>query len=126
LPDSCGDAPGTLDERRDALLARAAPAGKMHRPHLVNQAAVMGFAITINNLPAPYHFEVKAPAVDPQFLSVGVGPGHQVGEPLRTFGAERRLECMIIQSLCAGTRPTFTYRVDESYSITYTKEMMYA
>ncbi|MDH5633597.1 MAG: YmfQ family protein, partial [Gammaproteobacteria bacterium] len=42
LPDSCGDAPGTLDERRDALLARAAPAGKMHRPHLVNQAAVMG------------------------------------------------------------------------------------
>jgi len=125
LPDGCGDAPTTIDARRDALLARAVPSGKLNRQWMVDQAAVMGFTITINNLPTPYHFEVLAPEVDPGMLSVGEGPGHQVGEAIRAAGPADQLECMIIKSLCAGTRPTFVYRADGSYSLTYTKEMMY-
>lgn len=121
LPDACEIDPVTQTdaERRNAVVGKYTGIGGASRQYFIDLAAALGFAITIEDTVTAHHWEIKVPGIEAQRLSVGTGAGHQVGEPLRTWGPERLLECTFLRVRPAHTVPTFTYGSTESYSITY-------
>ena len=120
LPDACSSAAPTLAERQAAAAGRYYGNGGHSIPYLIDVALQMGFVITIVDKVTPHHYEVKVPGVEAVRLSVGEGPGHTVGEPLRTYGDEIALECVLMRLHQSHTVATFTYGGTESYSVTYT------
>jgi len=123
--DSCSnEVAASIEERRAVVTGNYLGVGGHNIPYLISVASRMGFDITIVDGVIPNHYEILVPAVEAQRLSVGVGPGHQVGEPLRTYGAEKALECIFISKLNqAHAVPTFTYGAAADYSITYNYEV---
>jgi len=127
LPDTCSNASPTIAERQAAVAGRHYGNGGHNIPYLVEVAKQMGFTITIADKVTPHHYEIKVPGVEATVWSVGEGAGHSVGEPLRTYGDEKALECVFMRLNQAHAVPTFTYGATEKYSITYTyKEQLYA
>ncbi|RMG60292.1 MAG: DUF2313 domain-containing protein [Gammaproteobacteria bacterium] len=120
LPDPCAPAARTLAERRDALLARLTGRGGQSRQYYIDQAASLGYTITIEefrphnvtmgvNAPIAgsdwaYAFRVHAPASTVRTLTVKSG----VNEPLRSWGVEA-LECSINSDKPAHTTALFSY-----------------
>jgi len=124
LPDACSNtiAP-TLEERRAAVVGKYLGVGGHNIPYLISVASRMGFEVSIIDKITPYHYEIVVPGVEAQRLSVGVGAGHQVGSPLRSYGNEQALECAFMRLNQAHTVPTFTYGAAADYSITYNYEV---
>jgi len=124
LPDECSNTVSpTIDERRAAVVGRYLGVGGHNIPYLVSVASRMGFAITIVDKVTPHHYEIKVPGVTVTTLKAGAGPGHRAGYPLRIYGTEIALECVIVRLNQAHAIPTFTYNAAQDYSYTYNYEV---
>jgi len=125
VQDRCSnDVDPSIEERRAIVTGNYLGIGGHNIPYLISVASRMGFDISIVDGVTPHHYEIVVPGVEVQRLSVGVGPGHQVGEPLRTYGTEKTLECIFMTKLNqAHAVPTFTYGAAADYSITYDYEV---
>lgn len=125
LPDACVNVAQTLQERRNAVVARLTALGGAHFQYWIDLAASLGFTAVITDSVTVHHWELAVTNFEAQRLSVGEGPGHQVGEPLRSYGADDlALECLVLRLHPAHAVVTFTYGATGSYSVTYTKELL--
>lgn len=120
LPDSCTDAADTLEERRNALVARLTAVGGQSPQYFIDVAAALGYTITIteyrehtvgsdvdaalNNQPWVYAWRVNAPESTVTYHNVESG----VDEPLADWG-NQLLECLINRLAPAHTNVLFAY-----------------
>jgi uncharacterized protein YmfQ (DUF2313 family) len=122
LPNPCVGEGQTIQERRDALLARIAGAGGQSRAYFIAVAAALGFTITITEFDAfvvgasavgdplhdePWRFawQVNAPEDTVRDFRVGASA---VGDPLRGWG-NAALECVLTALAPAHTKILFAY-----------------
>lgn len=122
LPDSCVMAAQTMQERRDALVAKLTNLGGQSRQFFIDLAARLGYSITITEF---YPFQVGSSAVgdalngDAWALAWRVNAptttvrefrvgGSAVGDALRSWGNEP-LECAITSLKPAHTHVQFGY-----------------
>lgn len=122
LPDSCLPATGTVQERRDALVARLTARGGQSRRFFIDLAAALGFTVTITEF-RPFRagaaaagdaltngdwvftWRVEAPATTVREFRAG---SSAAGEPLRIWG-NALLECALGRVKPAHTIVLFGY-----------------
>lgn len=120
LPDPCVGALPTIEQRRDAVVAKVMMKGGQSRPFFIGLAAKLGFTITITEFSqfsvispvnAPlcgwewcFTWQVNAPINTVRRWSVLSG----VNEPLSTWG-NQLLECAIKRFKPAHTYVQFSY-----------------
>jgi uncharacterized protein YmfQ (DUF2313 family) len=123
LPDNCSGAlEGTLQGRRNALLAKLASTGGQSPAYFISIAAALGYEVTISefrpfrvgmsevgdaltNGDWQFTWQVNGPETTVLTFRVGLSA---VGEPLRSWGTSS-LECKIRQLAPAHTIPIFVY-----------------
>jgi uncharacterized protein YmfQ (DUF2313 family) len=123
LPDKCSGAlEGTLQGRRNALLAKLASTGGQSPAYFISIAAALGYEVTITefrpfrvgmskvgdaltNGDWQFTWQVNGPETTVLTFRVGLSA---VGEPLRSWGTSS-LECKIRQLAPAHTIPIFAY-----------------
>lgn len=113
LPDPCVGELDTLAQRRAAVLARLTATGGQSRQYFIDLAAVLGFTITISEydginpaLTTQFHWQVNAA------LNGDIGEfdmNSDVNTPLRYWGKNELLECMINRLKLAHTIVVFSY-----------------
>ena len=122
LPDPCVGVGATIQERRNAVVAKLAASGGQSRAHFVSLAAALGFAVTIEEF-AParvglmragdpvqgdawaHHWRVHAPETTVFEFRAGRSAA---GEPLRRWG-NAALECAVSRTKPAHTTVSFAY-----------------
>ena len=125
LPDSCVNVTQTLDERRQATHAHFIAKGGANKQYWIDLAESLGFVAIVNDSVQPHHWEIVITNFEVQRLSVGEGPGHQIGEALRRYqGNDLELECLVLRLRPAHTIVMFTYGATGNYSVTYSKEIL--
>ncbi len=113
LPDPCiGELP-TLSQRRAAVVARLTATGGQSRQYFIDLAASLGFTATISE------YDGVNPALIDQFYwqmdlplngdIVEFDVGSTVNEPLRNWGTNELLECVIQRLKPAHTTVIFSY-----------------
>lgn len=123
LPDKCSGAiEGTLQGRRNALLAKLTSTGGQSAAYFIELAAALGYDITIEvfrpfraghsfagdlltNGPWAFTWLVRSPAVSVTYFRAGQSAA---GERLRTWGNDT-LECKLNQLKPAHTIALFAY-----------------
>jgi uncharacterized protein YmfQ (DUF2313 family) len=122
LPDECGGAGDSLEQRRAALLARIAETGGQSRAYFIAVAAALGFTVTITEFrpariglaaigdpiqdePWLFTWRMNAPETTVTPARIGLSA---VGDPLQSFG-NARLECAIGRIKPAHTTVLFAY-----------------
>ncbi len=122
LPDECSGLGTTLQQRRDAVVAKLAATGGQSRSYFIQLAADIGFTITITE-PRPFRFGINsmgdalygeewlfwwfvdAPEETITYFRFGQSA---MGEPFRAWG-NVPLECIINQYKPAHTGVIFRY-----------------
>ncbi|WP_126456740.1 YmfQ family protein [Sulfuriflexus mobilis] len=123
LPDTCTTQADTLQERRDALVAKLTSVGGQSRQYFIDIAAALGYTITIaeakasqfgksygdlyNGVGWRFVWYVDAPTETVRPRRFGQS-GY--GEPYRDWGNEQ-LECLINRLKPAHTKVYFRYGV---------------
>lgn len=123
LPDKCsGELEGTVQGRRNALLAKLVSTGGQSIPYFIEVAAALGFTVTITefrpfraglsvagdaltNGDWQFAWQVNGPEVTVVSFRAGLSAA---GEALRTWGYGP-LECKVRQLAPAHTIPIFAY-----------------
>jgi uncharacterized protein YmfQ (DUF2313 family) len=122
LPDGCTGQLGTLQERRNAIVAKLNAIGGQSREYFIALAATHGFEITVEEF-RPFQagvsragenvnsqfwrfaWRVNAPETTVWAFRAGQSTA---GEPLRNWG-NKPLECLIRKYKPAHTHPIFAY-----------------
>lgn len=104
LPDTCIGALATLADRRTAVKGRLTATGGQSRAYFIALAASVGYTITITE-PALHTWQINATGVA-NTARVGTA---RVGDQLRTWGAEKILECTIARYAPAHAVLIFNY-----------------
>ncbi|MFH5923855.1 YmfQ family protein [Roseomonas xinghualingensis] len=122
LPDPCTGRPPTLQQRRAQVVARLAGQGGQSRAYFIGQAALIGYAITIeefaparagglhaggslNGAAWAHAWRVRAPSVT---VAPFVAGASAAGEPLAAWG-NQALECTLRRLRPAHTTLIFAY-----------------
>ncbi|HYF35449.1 MAG TPA: putative phage tail protein [Prosthecobacter sp.] len=122
LPDNCGDAPETLQERRDLVVTKLNAVGGQSRQYYIDLAAVYGITITIdeffpfrcgrsgcgdglNGGDWPWTWQVNAAATKTVYFRCGAS---QCGDQFLLITNEQ-LECLINKYKPAHTEVIFNY-----------------
>lgn len=122
LPDNCGMRPVSLQQRRNAVVAKLTSVGGQTPQYYINLAKTLGFTITITEFRPfqagrskagdpvvgdewAYYWQVNAPETTVIEFKAGQSAA---GEPLRSWGNEL-LECLINRYKPAHTGVIFAY-----------------
>ncbi len=106
LPDNCVTFDLTITDRRDMIKGRLTATGGASQQYFIDLAASMGFTITIVIPVAQHTWEIHAATETLQAFRAGA---NVAGDPLRTFGREEILECVMNRFKPAHTALTFVY-----------------
>ena len=122
LPDECSVADMSVQERREAVIARMTLQGSLSVPFYIDLGGNLGFTVTIRSFrqfragraragdPVSngnwiYTWQVLGPSDVSRYFRAGLGVA---GDPLRVVG-NRLLECTITKNKPAGTIVLFSY-----------------
>ena len=122
LPDPCVGTPGTIEQRRDALVQRLTSRGGQSPAYFIALAQSLGYTVTITEYQPPYvgqsvvgdaltygdwvfAFTVNAPQTT---INNATASNAGAGEPLRAWG-NQALECTIRRRKPAHTTVLFAY-----------------
>lgn len=107
LPDPCTGPLSSVQQRRQAAVAKDAAGGALSRPYFIALAASLGYAITIDEGIGgdPYTWRVNAPDTAARFFRAGESVA---GDLLQEWGDEL-LECAIRRLKPAHTDVIFVY-----------------
>ncbi len=113
LPDPCiGELP-TISQRRSAVVARLTATGGQSRQYYIDLAESLGFTATISEydginpvLIDQFYWQMNLP-LNGDIVEFNVGS--TVNEPLRTWGTNELLECVIQRLKPAHTTVIFSY-----------------
>lgn len=104
LPDVCIGDLSSLDGRRIALRGRLTATGGQSRQYFIDLAASVGYAITIDE-PALHTWQINASGA----ANVARAGFARAGDPLRTWGSEKVLECTLARYAPAHAVLIFNY-----------------
>ena len=106
LPDDCIAAGNALQQRINAVLSKLFTLGKgnLNEQFYINQAAALGYTITITVLSAN-SWQVNAPILTTTYFKAGLS---KCGEKIQTSGNDL-LECVINKTKPAHTVVTYSY-----------------
>lgn len=105
LPDECTGDITLLSDRRNAVLGRLTAVGAQNRQYYIDLAARAGFVVTITETVA-HTWQVNSPADTLQSARAGIAVA---GTPLRLYGREAILECLLDRVKPAHTVLLFNY-----------------
>lgn len=120
LPDPCVGTPGTIEQRRDALVQRLTSRGGQSPAYFIALAQSLGYAVTVTEFqPATVNMTVNKPLYGAdwafawqvnaaQTTVTAATVASPVNEALRTWG-NAALECVISDRKPAHTKVLFAY-----------------
>lgn len=109
LPFDCYDAPVATQSRRDAILNVLTWPGSNSVQELTDYCSQLGFPTAYVANGDINEFFVYVPDVIPDIMTVGDTAATAVGTYMRTYGAEKKLECEMLAIRPAHTVMYFIY-----------------
>jgi uncharacterized protein YmfQ (DUF2313 family) len=108
LPDCCTPSGNTLQQRRNALLAKIAAQGGQSEAYFIAVAAALVWAITITEGSEGSHtWTINGAATAPG--SIFTAGGSQAGDDLTTPGTNSELQCVMNRIKPAHTKLLFNF-----------------
>lgn len=122
LPDECSEENQTLQQRREAIVARLIQSGSINKQLYIDLAAALGYTVTVTDYKQfrtgrsrvgdalwngdwRWAFTVTAPLDTVRYFRTGLSVA---GEPLANWGNDK-LECVLAKFAPAGTIILFAY-----------------
>ena len=104
LPDGCLPGGGTLTQRRNAVVARLTSTGGASSAYLIQQSAVYGYTVTIDEL-GPNHIRINSAESTAVVMATC---NDDCDTPLRTWGNEQH-QCLIDRIKPAHVQADYAY-----------------